>query len=262
MAKDKRQPTEGAWVFVSHSHRDLEKVREIRNYLESKGRNPLLFFLKCLSDDDARLPELIRDEIEARDWFILCDSLNAKASKYVAREIEIVKQMHGEVSATIDLNQPLEPQFYKLDELFRRATVFLSFARQDREVADRIQTVLLRHDYQVWRDSEIKPGESFANVIQSAIDDAVKRGFVLVLLSPASLTSQWCKHETEYGLRLAAQSHKSNVIPVVIAPLEREGVPLSLQLQLGDIQWFDLTTGPLEERVEELIRSLKTREME
>ena len=35
------EPTEGAWVFVSHSHRDLEKVREIRNYLEGKGRNPL-----------------------------------------------------------------------------------------------------------------------------------------------------------------------------------------------------------------------------
>ena len=56
--------SEGAWVFVSHSHRDLEKVREIRNYLESKGRNPLLFYLKCLGDNDARLPELIRDEIE------------------------------------------------------------------------------------------------------------------------------------------------------------------------------------------------------
>jgi hypothetical protein len=46
----------GAWIFVSHSHRDLEKVREIRNELERRGHNPLLFFLKCLSDDDARLP--------------------------------------------------------------------------------------------------------------------------------------------------------------------------------------------------------------
>jgi hypothetical protein len=27
----------GAWIFVSHSHRDLEQVREIRNELERRG---------------------------------------------------------------------------------------------------------------------------------------------------------------------------------------------------------------------------------
>jgi len=185
----------GAWVFVSHSHRDLEKVREIRNYLEGKGRNPLLFFLKCLDDDDARLPELIREEIEARDWFILCDSPNARSSRYVAQEIELVKALEGKVFETIDLNKDLEPQLHKLDRLSKRSTVFLSYAREDREVADRIQAALLRHDYRAWRDSEIKPGEVFSDVIHAAIDDAVTRGFVLVLLSPASLTSQWCKHE-------------------------------------------------------------------
>ena len=43
---------QGAWIFVSHSHRDLEKVREIRNELERRGCNPLLFFLKCLDADN------------------------------------------------------------------------------------------------------------------------------------------------------------------------------------------------------------------
>jgi hypothetical protein len=248
----------GAWVFVSHSHRDLEKVREIRNYLESKGRNPLLFFLKCLGDDDARLPELIRDEIEARDWFILCDSQNARTSKYVAQEIELVKALEGKVFETIDLDKNLESQLHKLDRLSKRSTVFLSYAHQDREVADRIQSALLRHDFQVWLDSAISSGQDWASVIQSAIDDAVRRGFVLLFLSPASLTSQWCKHETEYALRLAGQSHRSNVVPVFIEPFALETLPLALR----NIQWFDLTTGPLEERVEELIRNLKMREME
>ena len=57
----------------------MEQVRPIRNELERRGHNPLLFFLKCLEDDDARLPELTREEIQARAWFILCDSLNAKS---------------------------------------------------------------------------------------------------------------------------------------------------------------------------------------
>jgi hypothetical protein len=47
----------------------LEKVRRIRNELERHGHNPLLFFLKCLEADDARVPELIRDEIKARTLF-------------------------------------------------------------------------------------------------------------------------------------------------------------------------------------------------
>ena len=56
----------GAWIFLSHSHLDLEKVRYIRNQLELRGHNPLIFFLKCLEDDNALLPDLIRQEISAR----------------------------------------------------------------------------------------------------------------------------------------------------------------------------------------------------
>lgn len=81
---------------------------------------------------------------------------------------------------------------------------------------------------------------------------------MLVLLSPASLASGWVKHETEHALQLAARSRRSNVVPVIIAPFAAE----LLSPQLANIQWFDLTTGPFEARVEELIRSLKTREME
>ncbi len=54
---------QGAWVFVSHSHRGLEKFRPIPNELERRRHHRLLFFLKYLEDDDARLPELIREEL-------------------------------------------------------------------------------------------------------------------------------------------------------------------------------------------------------
>lgn len=35
---------EGGWVFISHSHQDIDKVRYIRNRLEQRGFEPLLFF--------------------------------------------------------------------------------------------------------------------------------------------------------------------------------------------------------------------------
>ena len=34
----------------------MEQVRQVRNELERRGHNPLLFFLKCLDADDARPP--------------------------------------------------------------------------------------------------------------------------------------------------------------------------------------------------------------
>ena len=60
----------GAWIFLSHSSKDIAKVREIRNELERHGHNPVLFFLKCMENtdaDDRLLWELIEREIKARE---------------------------------------------------------------------------------------------------------------------------------------------------------------------------------------------------
>jgi hypothetical protein len=74
--------TSRAWIFVSHSKQDLAKVRQARDALEKAGAEPILFFLKCLSDHD-EVDGLIKREIDARYFFLLCDSANAKKSKWV-----------------------------------------------------------------------------------------------------------------------------------------------------------------------------------
>jgi hypothetical protein len=243
-----------AWIFISHSHRDLEKVRQIRNYLEKQGANPLLFFLKCLNDDDARLPELINDEILVRNWFVLCESENARSSSWVQQEQAIVMNMDNIVKETINLEQDLESQYYKLDRICKHATVFVSYAHQDSEIADLIRTKLIQNDYSVWTDdTSISIGSDWSNEIHNAIDKAVERGFVLVLVSQSSLKSQWCNSETEYALQLASQSDKINIIPVVISSIGQGQLPL----KLANTQWFDLTSGPFDQRIEELITFLK-----
>ena len=60
---------------------------QIHNELERRGHHPLLFFLKCLEADDARLPELIRDEIQAGTFFALCNTRASRRSKWVKQEI-------------------------------------------------------------------------------------------------------------------------------------------------------------------------------
>src|SRR5687768_15897528 len=83
---------EGAWIFPSHSTKDFVKVAGLRNGLESQGHRPLMFFLKCLGDD-CEIDSLIRREIDARTWFILCQSANAKLSRWVQSEVSYVKEL-------------------------------------------------------------------------------------------------------------------------------------------------------------------------
>jgi hypothetical protein len=173
--------------------------------------------------------------------------------------IERVLAREGKVVETIDLGRDLETEIHKVIRLWKRATVFLSYASADRATADAIRRALMRHEFTVTSPEDFgASAQPIQDVISTAINEAVERGFVLVLLSPASLASRWVKHETEYALQLAARSQRSNVVPVIIAPFARE----ALSPQLANIQWFDLTTRPFEARVEELIRSLKTRVME
>lgn len=68
----------GCWIFLSHSSYDIEKVRIVRNEFERLGHNPLAFQLKCLSTDTEEgryeLDSLIKREIDARGWFVFCES--------------------------------------------------------------------------------------------------------------------------------------------------------------------------------------------
>lgn len=125
----------GAWIFLSHSHKDFEKVRGIRNELERRGHRPLMFFLKCLENDDALLPDLLKREISARQWFVLCDSPNAQSSRWVREEMEMIQAMEGKVFEKVDLSKDLETELHKLVGISKRATVFLSYARQGSAIA-------------------------------------------------------------------------------------------------------------------------------
>ena len=73
--------------LIGRERRDLEKVRAIRHGLERRGHPPLLFFLTCLETDDARRPELIRNEIKAGEFFVFCTMRASQRSKWVKQEI-------------------------------------------------------------------------------------------------------------------------------------------------------------------------------
>ena len=74
------------YIYFSHSGNDIAKVRRVRDYLEERSFEPILFNLKCLTDTD-ELPDLAKREIEARKWFLYLESADARRSSRVQEEV-------------------------------------------------------------------------------------------------------------------------------------------------------------------------------
>ena len=249
----------GAWIFVSHSHKDLTKVRQIRDALERLGHKPLLFYLKCLEDDSAALPDLLRKEIEARNWFILCDSSHSRESDWVQKEVEIIRALEGKVYEVVDLEGGIDQYLEKVARLSRRATVFLSYSLRDSEVADRIADRLRQEEYRVFDVRSIQVGRDWQNEIVSAIDEAVRRGFVLVLLSENAAESPYVQQEVEYAMNIG-----SAIVPVIIgdAPTVLASLPGPTRFALARLQYLDFSGRPFEEAMTDLVMMLKKRDIQ
>jgi hypothetical protein len=243
--------SEGAWIFLSHSHKDFGKVREIRNELEAQKHHPLLFFLKCL-DDDSEIDSLIRREIEARSWFILCNSQNSRKSRWVQEERKIIAGLSSHTSATVDLDDSIPSQLSSISGLTKRASVFLSYASADQEMAGRIENALRANDFGVFSDLQIAHGNSWQTSIKSAMDSAVERGSVLVLLSRSSLTSQWQQREILLALKHAEPGEgRRNIIPIFLNSPEHvlEAILPAVRSTLRGIKSFDFSTGEFTEKM-------------
>jgi len=255
---DQKKLPEGAWVFVSHSHHDFEKVREIRNAFEAEGHKPLLFFLKCLEDDSAQLPELLEKEIAARNFFLLCDSANSRSSNWVQREKQIAQSLEGKVIEEVDLDAGLDECLKKVKRLSRRATVFISCSSRDSKVAARIADRLREEDYRVLSPAGIPAGQNWMKWIVSAIDQAAKNGLLLMLLSPACLSSEFTKAELKYAL-----SKGSLVVPILVENIDATLWADSPEIAQATLERerLDLSSHPFEEVMSRLITILRNIEV-
>ena len=100
--------------------------------------------------------------------------------------------------------------------------VFISYSSKDREFVERLVRDLSSHGINVFYDQLVTPGESWAAALATAIESAE---FLLVALSPDSVTSKWVEQETLIGLAREAEG-KAKVIPILVRQCEITG-PLS-----------------------------------
>jgi len=203
------------WIFVSHSNRDIKKVRRVRNRLERLNAQPLLFLLKA-TFQKPELRNLLYREIEARNFFLYCRSANAERSRWVQDELRHVKSLlPGKVFIEIDLDWPWPRQRRELDRLHRHSSVFLSYSRRNREEVSWFEQLLIQNEFTVWRDDQIEAGEDWAQAISREISAVASAGYFIVFLSAAALESSWLWAELQ-----AADAARETLRQLLVIELE------------------------------------------
>lgn len=169
------------WVFLSHSHEDYEKVRKVRDMLEDQHMRPLMFFLKCLNDHD-EIDSLIKREIDCRTRFILCDTEESRKSAWVQREVEYIKSKDRNFDV-IDLTVCDEEIYQQIKQLKKQATIFISYNREEIQLAEQVYHRLCKYDFDVRFDAyTLRSGRDFVAENMLSIDMACKKGTVVALL--------------------------------------------------------------------------------
>ena len=124
--------------------------------------------------------------------------------------------------------------------------IFLSYAREDREIAERLATAFADRGWSVWWDQKLEIGVSFDRPTEEAL---ARAACVVVLWSRASVSSDWVKSE-------ATEARERHVLlPVLIEDVKQ---PLEFRrLQTGTlIGWSG--KGP-HEGFERLVSDVATR---
>ena len=118
------------------------------------------------------------------------------------------------------------------------ARVFLSYARDDVELAKRLAGLIGHAGHQVWWDREIHGGSHFSNEIDKALQDAEA---VLVLWTEVSIRSAWVQDEAAEG------RDSGRLVPAVLngvrPPLgfrQYQSIELGAWTGEGEPQQFDV----------------------
>lgn len=239
-----QKSNEGGYIFLSHSHDDIEKVRQIRNLLEIDGFEPLCFYLKCL-DDDSEIEDLIKREIDAREWFVFINSTNSRKSKWVTLEREYIAQTDSKKILTIDIDDE-NSVVNAINKIKYNLRIFISCCSRDSELARRIKESLEKKDYLVFfAPDSLSPGINYATTISNAIIEASKYGCVLALITENSNNSLQMKKE----LMLALQE-KCRVIPVIVGDVKLDQ---ELSFYLSDKQFYALSSNPTNDEINIMI---------
>lgn len=97
-----------------------------------------------------------------------------------------------------------------------RPSAFISYSYKDSEVADRIANQLNQANISIFQDKlSLQAGSSISNTIRSELSTS---DYLILLLSPEALESNWVTHELEYAIGKDWRERAITVIPIKVKP--------------------------------------------
>lgn len=252
---DNLKKGEGGYIFVSHSHNDLDKVRTIRNVLEEYGYEPLCFYLRCLTEDD-EVEGLIKREIDSRDIFLYVESENARNSKWVTKERNYISGRKDKTIYTINIDEGDDIN-ENIKELLKRTRVFISYSHKDRYLFERIKNKLIAKDLKVFDDTELSVGSDWEVSIQNNIEFACKYGCFVTLITSNILNSMFARNELLSALKLC--KNEDSIIPIFVddaVTSDYQQIPPEF-LELNLIQSPRISADPSDEELEKLANFIR-----
>ena len=205
--------TNGAWIFLSHSSNDIEKVRKVRNAFEEYGHNPLAFHLRCMQTTTKKgkeeLDELIKREIDARQWFVFCESPSAAVSPYVKMEREYIlaseKRKVWSIDMSLDMDHILEcVRKISLDLMICVDAVY-PFNIDSIEM---IEKKLIDCEY---------------TIVDADYDGFEERGFIIFVICKNDLEGDRF-HDLILGLACHAFEYGQKLIPVLVGEFDYSSI--------------------------------------
>lgn len=96
--------------------------------------------------------------------------------------------------------------------------IFISYSHENKDFVDQLATQLVHRNVNVWLDRwELSIGDSIIDKVQDAVDGA---SALLVILSKASIASEWCKRELSSGFLRELEEKRVVVMPVLLEDCE------------------------------------------
>jgi hypothetical protein len=116
--------------------------------------------------------------------------------------------------------------------------IFISYSHENKDFVENLARNLVIHNTHVWVDRwELNVGDSIIQRVQEAIQSA---SALLVVLSKASVASEWCKRELSAGLVRELEERKVIVLPLL---LEDCDIPIFLKDKMYADFRTDFDTG-------------------
>ena len=120
--------------------------------------------------------------------------------------------------------------------------VFISYSRKDIDFARKLAGDLEKAGYDVWWDiTDLRGGDDWVSTIPQAISSS---RYVIVVLSPTSIESEWVRKEYTQALSL-----RRKIIPIMF-------VPCSVPFALNTINFVNFATGEYADNFKKLLSPL------